>query len=72
MTVSPGIPGDSGSAFVGLALGVAVFVLLARLIDLFWLIAPEFHTHGIAVSWLDRSQPPSATDLLLTPMPNSP
>ena len=36
-----------------LLLKVAVFVLLARLIDLFWLIAPEFHQHGIAVSWLD-------------------
>jgi hypothetical protein len=36
-----------------LLLKVAVFVLLARSIDLFWLIAPEFHQHGIAVSWLD-------------------
>jgi hypothetical protein len=36
-----------------LLLKVAVFVLLARLIDLFWLIAPEFHQHGIVVSWLD-------------------
>jgi hypothetical protein len=32
---------------------VAIFVLLMRLIDLFWLIAPEFHQNGIAVSWLD-------------------
>ena len=24
-----------------------------RLVDLFWLIAPEFHQHGIVVSWLD-------------------
>jgi hypothetical protein len=36
-----------------LLLKVAVFVLLARSIDLFWLIAPEFHQHGLAVSWLD-------------------
>jgi hypothetical protein len=36
-----------------LLLKVAVFVLIARLIDLFWLIAPEFHQHGLAVSWLD-------------------
>jgi hypothetical protein len=36
-----------------LLLKVAVFVLLARLIDLFWLIAPEFHQHGISISWLD-------------------
>jgi len=32
---------------------VAIAILIARLIDLFWLIAPEFHTAGIAVSWLD-------------------
>jgi hypothetical protein len=36
-----------------LLLKVAVFVLLARLIDLFWLIAPEFHQHGLSISWLD-------------------
>jgi hypothetical protein len=36
-----------------LLLKVAVGVLLARLIDLFWLIAPEFHEQGIVVSWLD-------------------
>ena len=32
---------------------VAVGILVVRLIDLFWLIAPEFHQTGIAVSWLD-------------------
>jgi hypothetical protein len=32
---------------------VAVFVLLVRLIDLFWLIAPEFHQRGLGISWLD-------------------
>jgi hypothetical protein len=32
---------------------VAVGILLVRLVDLFWLIAPEFHQNGIAVSWLD-------------------
>ena len=26
---------------------------VARLIDLFWLIAPEFHRDGIVVSWMD-------------------
>ena len=36
-----------------LLLKVATGVLLARLIDLFWLIAPEFHDHGVVVSWLD-------------------
>ena len=32
---------------------VAMVILLSRLLDLFWLIAPEFHTQGIVVSWLD-------------------
>jgi hypothetical protein len=32
---------------------VAVGILIVRLIDLFWLIAPEFHQTGISVSWLD-------------------
>ena len=32
---------------------VAVGILIVRLVDLLWLIAPEFHQHGISVSWLD-------------------
>ena len=36
---------------------VAVGVLIVRLIDLFWLIAPEFHQHGVVVSWLDVMLP---------------
>ena len=32
---------------------VAMAILLSRLLDLFWLIAPEFHTQSIAVSWMD-------------------
>jgi hypothetical protein len=32
---------------------VAVGVLIVRLVDLFWLIAPEFHRSGVVVSWLD-------------------
>jgi hypothetical protein len=32
---------------------VAIAILIVRLVDLFWLIAPEFHQTGIAVSWLD-------------------
>ena len=32
---------------------VASLILLARLVDLFWLIAPEFHHEGIVLSWLD-------------------
>jgi hypothetical protein len=32
---------------------VAMGILVVRLIDLFWLIAPEFHEHGLSISWLD-------------------
>jgi hypothetical protein len=32
---------------------IALAILAARLIDLFWLIAPEFHRTGISVSWMD-------------------
>jgi len=32
---------------------VAAGILVMRLVDLFWLIAPEFHETGIVVSWLD-------------------
>jgi hypothetical protein len=32
---------------------VAIGVLIVRLVDLFWLVAPEFHRDGIKVSWLD-------------------
>jgi hypothetical protein len=32
---------------------VAAGVILVRLIDLFWLIAPEFHRDGFVLSWLD-------------------
>ncbi len=36
---------------------VAIGILLIRLVDLFWLIAPEFHQHGVSVSWLDIVMP---------------
>jgi hypothetical protein len=32
---------------------VAAWILAVRLVDLFWLIAPEFHRDGLSVSWLD-------------------
>jgi hypothetical protein len=32
---------------------VAAGILIARVVDLFWLVAPEFHRQGVAVSWLD-------------------
>ena len=32
---------------------VAVLLLFVRLIDLFWLIAPDLHRDGLSVSWMD-------------------
>jgi hypothetical protein len=32
---------------------IAAAVLLARAVDLFWLVAPEFHREGVSISWLD-------------------
>jgi hypothetical protein len=40
-----------------LLMKVALGVLVVRLLDLFWLIAPEFHRDGLAVSWLDAALP---------------
>jgi hypothetical protein len=36
---------------------VAIGLLVARLIDLFWLIAPAFHKNGLVVHWLDAALP---------------
>jgi hypothetical protein len=32
---------------------VAAFIMAVRLIDLFWLIAPDFHKDGFSISWMD-------------------
>jgi len=37
----------------GLIVIVAAGILVVRVVDLFWLIAPDFHPQGIFVSWLD-------------------
>ena len=44
---------------------VAIAVLVVRLVDLWWLIGPEFHTDGIAVSWMDAWIPLSVGALWL-------
>ena len=41
----------------GLLIRIAIGVLCARLIDLFWLIAPAFHHDGLSVSWMDLVLP---------------
>ncbi len=38
---------------------LAAGVLVMRLVDLYWLIAPDFHTAGVHVSWLDLVLPGS-------------
>jgi hypothetical protein len=32
---------------------VAWLIIFARLLDLFWLVAPETHRHGLVISWMD-------------------
>jgi hypothetical protein len=44
---------------------VAIGILIVRLVELFWLIAPEFHTSGLRVSWLDAVLPASLFALWL-------
>jgi hypothetical protein len=44
---------------------VAGAILVARLVDLFWLVAPGFHRGGVAVSWLDVELPVSLASLWL-------
>jgi FtsH-binding integral membrane protein len=45
---------------------VASLILLARLVDLFWLIAPEFHQQGVSVSWQDVVLPATLACLWLS------
>src|SRR5438876_6032123 len=49
----------------GILVVVVVGILIVRLVDLFWLIAPEFHTAGIPVSPLDVLLPCSIFALWL-------
>jgi hypothetical protein len=44
---------------------VCIGILVVRLIDLFWLIAPEFHEGGVVVSWLDLLLPLSLFSIWL-------
>lgn len=37
--------------------GLAAAILIARLIDNFWQIAPAFHPEGLAIHWLDIALP---------------
>jgi hypothetical protein len=48
-----------------LLIKVAIGILVLRLVDLFWLIAPEFHENGLVVHWLDVVLPLSMGALWL-------
>jgi hypothetical protein len=37
--------------------GIAVFILLMRFIDLYWLVAPDFRKGAFGVSWMDFTAP---------------
>jgi hypothetical protein len=44
---------------------IAAAILIARVIDVFWLVAPEFHPDGVSVSWLDILLPVSLASIWL-------
>jgi len=45
--------------------GIAVFVLLMRLVDLYWLVAPDFTKGPFSPSWMDLAAPTGVTGLWL-------
>ena len=50
----------------GLLARVAMFIILMRLVDLIWLVAPEFHAGaGIPIHWLDVTVPVGLTGIWL-------
>jgi hypothetical protein len=49
----------------GTLVRLTLAILVARLIDLFWLIAPEFHRTGISVSWMDIVLPATLISIWL-------
>ena len=37
--------------------GIAVFILCMRMVDLYWLVAPEFRKDSFGLSWMDLAAP---------------
>jgi hypothetical protein len=37
--------------------GLALGMLVMRLVDLIWMVAPSFHEHGLSIHWLDVAAP---------------
>jgi hypothetical protein len=44
---------------------IAAAILVARVVDIFWLVAPEFHHEGLSISWLDLLLPLSLASIWL-------
>ncbi|HEX3747353.1 MAG TPA: hypothetical protein VHW09_25630 [Bryobacteraceae bacterium] len=44
---------------------IAVFVLCMRLVDLFWVVTPEFRGHFFGISWMDITMPAGLIGLWL-------
>jgi hypothetical protein len=45
--------------------GIAVFILLMRFVDLYWLVTPEFRQNSFGVSWMDFTAPVGLTGIWL-------
>jgi hypothetical protein len=37
--------------------GIAIFILAMRLVDLYWLVTPEFRKDSFGLSWMDLAAP---------------
>jgi hypothetical protein len=49
----------------GLLAGVAMFIILIRMVDLIWLVAPEFRSAGFPFHWMDVALPVGLTGIWL-------
>ncbi len=45
--------------------GIAIFILFMRLVDLYWVVAPEFRKESLGVSWMDFAAPLGLTGIWL-------
>jgi len=45
--------------------GIAVFILCMRLVDLYWLVTPEFRKDSFGLSWMDVAAPAGLTGIWL-------
>ena len=50
---------------------IAVFILFMRLVDLYWVVAPEFRRNSFGVSWMDFTMPAGADRHLAGLLPDA-